>query len=71
MPAPLFEGDTVYAQTEVLSTRESKSRPHMGLVEVKTTGYKQDGTVVLEFRRTIMVYKRGHVPSQPIPIPKQ
>jgi itaconyl-CoA hydratase len=71
MPAPLFEGDTVYAQTEVLSTRESKSRPHMGLVEVKTTGYKQDGTVVLEFRRTIMVYKRGHVPSQPIPVPKQ
>ncbi len=69
MPAPLFEGDTVYAQTEVLSTRESKSRPHMGLVEVRTTGFKQDGVVVIEFRRTILVYKRGHVPERPLPAP--
>ena len=67
MPAPLFEGDTVYAQTEVLSTRESKSRPNMGLVEIKTTGFKQDGTVVITFRRTILVYKRGHAPDRPIP----
>jgi acyl dehydratase len=67
MPAPVFEGDTVYAQTEVLSARESKSRPHMGLVEVKTAGFKQDGTVVMTFRRTILVYKRGHVPAAPIP----
>src|ERR1700694_123923 len=57
MPAPLFEGDTVYAQTEVLSRRESKSRPTMGVVGVKTTGFKQDGTVVIEFRRSILVYK--------------
>lgn len=71
MPAPLFEGDTVYAQTEILSKRESKSRPHMGLVEVKTTGYKQDGTIVIEFRRTILVYKTGHVPQLPTPTPKQ
>ena len=40
MPAPVFEGDTIYAQTEVLSARESKSRPNMGLVEIKTTGYQ-------------------------------
>ncbi|MEP6691097.1 MAG: MaoC family dehydratase [Gemmatimonadaceae bacterium] len=71
MPAPVFEGDTVYAQTEVLSTRESKSRPHMGLVEVRTTGFKQDGVVVMEFRRTILVYKRGHVPKHPLPAPKK
>ena len=70
MPAPLFEGDTVYAQTEVLSTRESRSRPTMGLVEIKTTGYKQDGVVVIEFRRTILVYKRGHVPRRPLPTPR-
>lgn len=70
MPAPVFEGDTIYAQSEVLSTRESASRPHMGLVEIRTTGYKQDGTVVMEFRRTIMVYKRGHVPSRPTPTPR-
>jgi itaconyl-CoA hydratase len=71
IPAPVFEGDTIYAQTEVLTTRESKSRPHMGLVEIKTTGFKQDGTVVMEFRRTILVHKREHVPQTPLPAPKK
>jgi itaconyl-CoA hydratase len=71
IPAPLFEGDTIYAQTEVLSMRESKSRPKMGLVEIKTTGFKQDGSVVMEFKRTILVYKRGHVPHLPIPALKK
>ena len=71
MPAPVFEGDTIYAQTEVLSRRDSKSRPHMGLVEIKTTGFKQDGAVVMEFRRTILVYRREHVPQQPLPTPKK
>lgn len=70
LPAPVYEGDTLYAQTEVLSQRESKSRPHMGIVEIKTTGYKQDGTVVITFRRTILVYKRGHVPQRPNPTVK-
>src|SRR5215469_5313786 len=67
MPAPVFEGDTIYAQTEVLSCRESNSRPHMGLVEIKTLGFKQDGTVVMEFKRTILVHKRGHTPLPPMP----
>jgi itaconyl-CoA hydratase len=71
MPAPVFEGDTIYAQTEVLSRRESKSRPNMGLVEIRTTGFKPDGTVVIEFRRTILVYKRGHQPQLPSPAPRQ
>lgn len=69
MPAPLFEGDTVYAQSKVLSTRESKSRPTMGIVEIETIGFKQDGTVVMTFRRSILVYKRGHVPVRPEPSP--
>jgi acyl dehydratase len=69
MPAPVFEGDTIYAQSEVLSKRESASRPAMGIVEVKSTGFKQDGTVVMEFRRTILVYKRGHEPQAPLPSP--
>jgi acyl dehydratase len=69
LPAPVFEGDTIYAQTEILSARESKSRPHMGIVEVKTTGFKQDGTVVMTFRRSILVYKRAHVPVPPLPTP--
>lgn len=71
MPAPVFEGDTIYAQTEVLSKRESKSRPSMGLVEIKTVGFKQDGTIVMEFKRTILVYKRGHAPQRPLPNPSK
>jgi itaconyl-CoA hydratase len=67
MPSPVFEGDTIYAQSEILSTRESESRPHMGIVGVKTTGFKQDGTVVIEFRRTVLVYKRGKGPKPPAP----
>jgi itaconyl-CoA hydratase len=63
LPNPLFEGDTLYSQSEVLEKRESKSRPSVGIVRVKTTGFKQDGTVVIEFKRTFMVYKRGHVPE--------
>jgi hypothetical protein len=41
----------------------------MGIVEIETTGFKQDGTVVMTFRRTILVYKRGHVPKRPEPEP--
>ena len=67
IPAPVFERDTIYAQTEILSARESKSRPHMGIVGIKTTGFKQDGTVIMTLERTILVYKRGHVPERPIP----
>jgi itaconyl-CoA hydratase len=64
MPAPLFEGDTVYARSEVLEARASKSRPHAGIVRVKTTGYKPDGTVVIELERSVMVYRRGHAPTR-------
>jgi itaconyl-CoA hydratase len=64
MPNPLFEGDTVYAKSEVLDTRESKSRPAAGIVQVKTTGVNQHGTTVIEFKRTFMVWKRGHVPAR-------
>ena len=67
LPAPVFEGDTIYAMTEILSARESRSRPHMGVVEVKSTGFNQDGTVVMTFRRSILVYKRAHVPKIPMP----
>ena len=67
MPAPVFEGDTIYAQTEILAARESKSRSHMGLVQVKTTGFNQDGKVVITFRRDILVYKRGQGPQIAVP----
>jgi len=64
MPNPLFEGDTVYSKSEVLDTRESKSRPAAGIVQVKTTGINQHGATVIEFKRTFMVWKRGHVPHK-------
>ena len=64
LPAPLFEGDTVYARSEVLEARASRSRPHAGIVRVRTTGYKQDGTVVIELERSVMIYRRGHAPSR-------
>jgi len=70
LPHPVFEGDTIYAKSEVLETRASKSRPNAGIVRVKTTGINQDGTPVIEFKRTFMVWKRGHVPAPPIR-PKQ
>jgi acyl dehydratase len=63
MPNPVFEGDTIYSKSEVLETRESKSRPNVGIVRVKTTGYNQNGAVVMEFKRTFMVYKRGQGPG--------
>jgi acyl dehydratase len=63
LPNPVFEGDTIYSRSEVLDKRESKSRPNVGIVHVKTTGVNQQGTVVIEFKRTFMVYKRGHLPK--------
>ena len=65
LPNPLFEGDTVYSRSEVLETRESRSRPTVGIVRVRTTGVNQHGVPVIEFQRTFMVYKRGHVPRPP------
>ena len=59
MPAPLFVGDTLYGESEILGKRESKSRPNAGIVSVKTWGKKQDGTVVCEYERTVLVPKRG------------
>ena len=63
LPHPVFEGDTIYSRSEVLTTRASASRPNVGIVTVKSTGYNQDGVIVIEFRRTMMVYRRGHVPA--------
>lgn len=65
LPHPVFEGDTIYSRSEVLEKRESKSRPNVGIVSVRTTGYNQDGRTVIEFKRTMMVYRRGHVPPRP------
>jgi itaconyl-CoA hydratase len=63
LPNPLFEGDTVRSKSEVLETRESTSRPHAGIVRVRTTGMNQHGKPVIDFVRTFLIWKRGHVPK--------
>jgi itaconyl-CoA hydratase len=62
LPNPVFEGDTIYSRSEVLEARESKSRANVGVVRVRTTGVNQDGTEVITFERTVLVYKRDHAP---------
>src|SRR5690348_2399334 len=58
--APVFVGDTIYAESEVLAKRESASRPGQGLVTVRTIGKKGDGTQFMSFERTALIAKRGH-----------
>lgn len=71
LPNPVFAGDTLYAEQRVVEVRESKSRPQQGIVKVRTLGVKQDGTVVIDYTRSVMVWKRVHAPSKAIfPEPK-
>lgn len=56
-PNPVFHGDTIYAESEIVEKRESKSRPEAGIVRIKCTGKKPDGTIVVEFERTAMFLK--------------
>jgi itaconyl-CoA hydratase len=64
LPNPLFAGDTLYSESEVLETRESKSKPHLGIVKVRTRGVQQEGKVVIDYVRTVMVWKRAHAPQR-------
>jgi itaconyl-CoA hydratase len=64
MTAPVFAGDTLYGESEVIEKRESKSRPEQGLVTIKTTGRNQDGVVVCEFFRTMLIWKKGFGPTE-------
>ncbi|MEM0104833.1 MAG: MaoC family dehydratase [Candidatus Methanomethylicia archaeon] len=58
---PVFPGDTIYAEAEVVEVRESKSRPDFGIVKIRTYGYNQKGEKVIEFDRVFMVRKRGAI----------
>ncbi len=60
MLKPLFAGDTIYSETEVMEKRESKSRPDQGIVTIKTVGKNQHGDVVCDFVRVMLIWKRGH-----------
>jgi itaconyl-CoA hydratase len=60
LTAPVFIGDTLYAESEVLDKRESKSRPTQGVVKIRTTAMKQCGTVFMSYDRAMLMPKRGH-----------
>ena len=62
LPNPVFEGDTIYSESKVLEKRESKSRKNVGIILVETSGYNQNGIVVITFKRRVMVYKKGMSP---------
>lgn len=62
LPNPVFVGDTLYCEQEIIDKRESRSKPQWGIVRVRTRGLKQDGSVVIEFVRTVMVWKQAHAP---------
>jgi acyl dehydratase len=62
-PNPVFHGDTIYAESEVLDKRESKSNPDRGIVRLKHIGRKADGTVVIEMERTALFLKRPTSPG--------
>jgi acyl dehydratase len=72
MPAPVFHGDTLWAETEILELRESRSRPNVGIVSVRSRGINQRGEVVIRFKRTFMVYKRdAEQAASSFPQPKE
>ena len=60
LSGPVFIGDTLYAESRVLSIRESNSRPNQGIVTVESVGKKQDGSQVISFERSMLIPKRGH-----------
>ena len=63
LPHPVFAGDTLYSESEVVETRASKSRPGQGVVKVETRGYNQDGVLVIKYRRSVMVWTREAAPN--------
>jgi acyl dehydratase len=66
-PAPVFHGDTLFCESEVLEKRESQSKPDRGTVKVHTRVYNQDGVLVAEFKRLVLVPRREQNPTHPGP----
>ena len=58
-PAPVFHGDTLFVESEVLEVKPSQSKPDRGVVRVHTRTYKQDGTLVAEFKRAVLVPRKN------------
>lgn len=60
---PVFEGDTLYSFSEIVQLRLCKSRNDVGIMDVKTTGYNDEGQIVITFKRTMMIYKKAFAPQ--------
>ncbi len=66
LPKPVFVGDTLWAESEILGVRESSSNPNVGIVSMRCRGINQRREVVIEFKRTFMVYKRSAPEAAPL-----
>ena len=64
LPHPLFAGDTLYSESQVLETRESRSNPKRGVVKVRTRGIQQEGKVVIDYVRSVLVWKKAYAPTR-------
>jgi len=64
LPHPLFAGDTLYSESRVLEKRESRSNPERGVVKVRTRGIQQEGKVVIDYVRSVLVWKKAHAPTR-------
>ena len=69
LPNPVFLGDTLYCETQILARRDSKSHPEAGIVRLRSRGINQDGAVVLDYTRSAMIYKRDAAPRVSFPEP--
>lgn len=66
LPKPVFVGDTLWSESEILELRESQSNPSVGIVTMRCRGVNQNAEVVIEFRRTFMAYRRTAAESASI-----
>jgi itaconyl-CoA hydratase len=66
LPHPLFAGDTLYSESQVLEKRESRSNTKRGVVKVRTRGIQQEGKVVIDYVRSVLVWKKAHAPTRDI-----
>ena len=69
LPAAAYEGDTIYSESKIESLRESSTHKSVGIMSIRTIGHTQEGRVVIEFIRTVMIYKRAHAPDHRRPEP--
>jgi itaconyl-CoA hydratase len=70
MTHPVFAGDTLWSESVILNKRESASRPHAGIVGVRTRSLNQDGIQVCIFKRTFLAYKRSATGAVTFPEPQ-